>query len=178
VSEPGGKNLPCPTLTLDPSKTYTVTLNTSMGAIGIRLVPRVSPQTDASFVSLARSGFYNGLKFHRVAAGFVIQGGDPAGDGSGGPGYQVVEPPPSNLSYTPGVVAMAKTATDPSGASGSQFFIVIGSSSPLPPDYAYVGNVSSGMSVAQRIGMVQTNPPGDGVPLQPILIRRATVTER
>ena len=73
---------------------------------------------------LSARGFYNDLTFHRVAAGFVIQGGDPDGDGSGGPGYTVVEPPPRNLNYTLGTVAMAKTGTEPAGASGSQFFIV------------------------------------------------------
>src|ERR671938_355848 len=101
---------------------------------------------------LGRSGFYDGLAFHRIVPDFVIQGGDPAGNGSGGPGYTVVEPPPSSLKYTPGVVAMAKTQAEPAGASGSQFFVVTGSQAQvLTPDYALLGRVTGGMDVVSKI---------------------------
>jgi peptidyl-prolyl cis-trans isomerase B (cyclophilin B) len=102
-----------------------------------------SPKTSASFYSLVKSGFFDGLTFHRVAAGFVIQGGDPTGTGAGGPGYTVVEAPPKDTQYVLGDVAMAKTQAQPPGASGSQFFIVTASnatqSAGLTPDYALLG---------------------------------------
>jgi cyclophilin family peptidyl-prolyl cis-trans isomerase len=114
-----------------------------------------------------------------VAAGFVIQGGDPSGNGSGGPGYQVVEAPPNNTQYVQGDVAMAKTGTDPPGASGSQFFVVTAQnatqSAGLTPDYALIGKVVRGMSVVQAIGALPTNPPQDGSPTQPVVMSRVTV---
>jgi cyclophilin family peptidyl-prolyl cis-trans isomerase len=108
----------------------------------------------------------------------VIQGGDPSGTGQGGPGYQVVEKPPANLQYAPGVVAMAKTASDPDGASGSQFFIVTGTATSLPPQYALVGKVVSGQTAVNAIAAVPTNPRQDGAPTTPVVISRATVATR
>ena len=105
--------MPRPTGRLDPAKRYMVTLATNCGAIAIELDVKRAPRTTASFAYLVKRGFYNDLTFHRVAADFVIQGGDPNGDGSGGPGYTIVERPPANLQYTRGTVAMAKTETDP-----------------------------------------------------------------
>jgi peptidyl-prolyl cis-trans isomerase B (cyclophilin B) len=122
-----------------------------------------------------RQGFYDGLTFHRIVPGFVIQGGDPKGDGQGGPGYQIVEKPPARLSYTRGVVAMAKTQSDPPGASGSQFFIVTGPDAQLPPDYALVGTVTSGLDAVDRIGALRTGP--DEQPLTPVVIEKATLSE-
>ena len=139
-----GERAPQPTLHLDPSKTYTVTLLTNCGTIKIELDAKRAPKTAASFASLVERGFYNDLTFHRVVPNFVIQGGDPNGNGTGGPGYHVVEAPPSDLQYTKGVVAMAKAADEPSGASGSQFFIVTATNAGLPPDYALVGHVVEG----------------------------------
>ncbi|MCW3066682.1 MAG: peptidyl-prolyl cis-trans isomerase cyclophilin type, partial [Solirubrobacterales bacterium] len=125
----------------------------------------------ASFAFLARRRFYDGLTFHRVAAGFVIQGGDPVGNGTGGPGYSVVEPPPRSIRYLRGTVAMAKAPNEPSGASGSQFFVVTAANaSNLTSDYALVGRVVSGQDVVQRIGGEPTSPPGDGAPVQPVVI--------
>ena len=91
-----------------------------------------------------------------MVPGFVIQGGDPAGNGSGGPGYRVIEKPPSDAKYTRGVVAMAKTATEAPGSSGSQFFMVIAADAQLPPDYAVVGNVVRGDGVLSRIAAIPT----------------------
>ena len=85
--------------------------------------------------------------------GFVIQGGDPAGDGTGGPGYSVVEAPPADLAYTKGVVAMAKTAVEDPGTSGSQFFVVTGEDAQLPPEYALLGKVTEGQDVVDLIGV-------------------------
>ena len=82
----------------------------------------------------------------------MIQGGDPAGDGTGGPGFSVVEAPPQDLTYTKGVVAMAKTATEAPGTSGSQFFVVTGEDAQLPPEYALLGKVTQGQDVVDQIG--------------------------
>ncbi|HTA96183.1 MAG TPA: peptidylprolyl isomerase [Solirubrobacteraceae bacterium] len=172
----GAQRIPKPTLELNPAKRYVVSLATNCGAIEIELDVRQAPRTTASFAYLVKRGFYNDLTFHRVAAGFVIQGGDPNGDGSGGPGYTVVEPPPSNMRYTLGTVAMAKTATDPSGASGSQFFIVTASNAALPPQYALVGNVVGSFAGVDTIAKLPTNPPQDGAPTTPVVIRRATLS--
>ncbi|HXP98953.1 MAG TPA: peptidylprolyl isomerase [Solirubrobacteraceae bacterium] len=172
----GAQQIPKPTLKLDPAKTYVVTLTTNCGTIAIRLDVRRAPATTASFAYLVKRGFYNDLTFHRVAANFVIQGGDPNGDGSGGPGYTIVEPPPSNLRYTLGTVAMAKTATDPSGTSGSQFFIVTTANAALPPQYALVGNVVGSLAGVETIAKLPTDPPQDGAPTKPVVIRGATLS--
>jgi cyclophilin family peptidyl-prolyl cis-trans isomerase len=157
-----------------------VTVVTNCGTFAFRLDTKHSPKTSASFYSLAKQGFFDGLTFHRVASGFVIQGGDPNGDGSGGPGYTVVEPPPANTQYLRGDVAMAKTQTDPSGASGSQFFVVTAAnataSAGLTPDYALVGKVISGMPIVMKIGALPTNPPGDGSPSPAVVMSRVTVS--
>lgn len=166
-----------PRATLDPSRRYVVTLTTNCGEIAIDLDVRHAPRTTSSFAYLVKRGFYDDLTFHRVAAGFVIQGGDPNGDGSGGPGYTVVEPPPSSLRYTRGTVAMAKTETDPSGASGSQFFIVTAAEAPLPPQYALVGRVVGSFAAVKAIGRLATDPPQDGTPTMPVVIRRARLSE-
>ena len=182
VAQPAAKgpqHLQEPTLRLDPAKRYTARLQTSCGEIDISLDVRRAPKTVASFVYLARKRFFDGLTFHRVARApdgtpFVIQGGDPLGTGEGGPGYQVVEPPPANLRYTHDVVAMAKTQADPPGASGSQFFIVSGADAGLPPDYALLGQVSGGDPVVTQIAGVQTD--ANERPLQPVVIEHVTIT--
>ncbi len=155
-----------------------VTLATNCGPIEILLDVRRAPKTAASFAYLVRRGFYDGLTFHRVAAGFVIQGGDPEGDGSGGPGYTIVERPPANLRYTLGTVAMAKTATDPAGASGSQFFIVTARDAELPAQYALLGRVVGSFAGVDAIARLATNPPRDGAPAQAVVIERARLSER
>ncbi len=176
--KPAEEHLSAPTLRLDPAKTYTVTVATSCGTFAFSLDVRDSPKTSASVYALVKRGFYDGLSFQRVAAGFVIQGGDPAGDGSGGPGYTVTEPPPKSTQYVRGDVAMAKTQSQPSGASGSQFFVVtaanVTQSAGLTPDYALVGKVVSGQSVVDKIGALPTNPSGDGVPTPPVVMSSVT----
>jgi peptidyl-prolyl cis-trans isomerase B (cyclophilin B) len=172
----GARSLHKPTLTLDPAKRYVVSLATNCGTIEIQLDVRKAPRTTASFAYLVKRGFYDDLTFHRVAAGFVIQGGDPNGDGSGGPGYTVVEPPPSDMHYTLGTVAMAKTSNDPPGASGSQFFIVTTQSAPLPAQYALVGNVVGSFAGVEAISKLPTDPPQDGAPKTPVVIAHATLS--
>jgi peptidyl-prolyl cis-trans isomerase B (cyclophilin B) len=173
----GPQHIPPPKRSLDPAKRYVVMLTTNCGAIAIQLEVGQAPKTTASFAYLVQRGFYNDLTFHRVAANFVIQGGDPNGDGSGGPGYKVVEPPPADLRYTLGTVAMAKTATDPAGASGSQFFIVTAAETELPPQYALVGRVVGSMAGVTAISKLATIPPQDGAPIHPVVISRATLSE-
>ena len=178
----GPQHLPPPNIELDPHHTYTVTVVTTCGTFAFTLAVRQSPKTAASMDYLVKRDFFNGLTFHRVVAGFVIQGGDPLGNGSGGPGYTVVEPPPQSTQYVRGDVAMAKTQTDPRGASGSQFFIVTGAnvtqSAGLTPDYALAGKVVSGIDVVEKIGSLPTNPPGDGAPSPAVVMSKVTVATR
>jgi cyclophilin family peptidyl-prolyl cis-trans isomerase len=162
---------------LDPNTTYTVTLKTNQGTLAFDLDVKNSPHTAASFAALVKQGFFDGLTFHRIVPGFVIQGGDPNGDGTGGPGYTTVDPPPSDAKYTKGVVAMAKTAAEPPGTAGSQFFVVTGADIGLPPDYALLGRVSSGMDVVEKIGKLGDPSDPNGVPTKRVVIEKATLTE-
>ncbi|MFL5845241.1 MAG: peptidylprolyl isomerase [Solirubrobacteraceae bacterium] len=163
-----------PKVKLSAIKAYTVTMKTNCGEIVIALDVKRAPKTAASFASLVDKGFYDGLTFHRVLADFVIQGGDPLGNGQGGPGYNVIEKPPADLRYRRGVVAMAKAGVDPPGASGSQFFIVTAEDAGLPPDYALVGKVKSGFGAINRIVAEPVDGPA-GVPNSPIVIEKATI---
>ena len=163
-----------PAKLLDDQKTYRLVVETNCGSFTIELDQKAAPKTSASLVALADDGFFDETIIHRVVPSFVIQGGDPTGTGSGGPGYQTVDPPPQNAKYTRGVVAMAKTASEPRGAAGSQFFVVTASDSGLPPDYAIVGKVSQGLQdTVQKIdhlGNAQTERPS-----QTVLIRQVRV---
>jgi peptidyl-prolyl cis-trans isomerase B (cyclophilin B) len=161
---------------LERSTTYTAVLETSCGTIEIELAARQAPKTVASFVGLARQEFFDGLPFHRIVPGFVVQGGDPEGTGEGGPGYKVVEAPPSDVRYTRGTVAMAKTELDEPGTSGSQFFIVTGEDAGLPPDYALLGKVSKGDDVLDTLAEVP-NDPADNKPTEPVVIEDVTIRE-
>jgi peptidyl-prolyl cis-trans isomerase B (cyclophilin B) len=177
--KPNG-HLSAPHLRLDPHRTYTVTVVTNCGTFAFTLDVAQSPKTSASFYLLVKRGFFDGLTFHRVAAGFVIQGGDPTGTGAGGPGYAVVEAPPKNTQYVLGDVAMAKTQSQPAGASGSQFFIVtapnVTESAGLTPDYALLGKVASGIGVVEKIGSLPTSPPQDGSPMPAVVMSSVTVS--
>ena len=163
-----------PTAKLKKGKTYVARVLTNCGEFDITLDPR-SPRTGGSFKTLVDKGFYDGLSFHRIVAGFVIQGGDPSGDGNGGPGFKIVEAPPQDLTYSKGTVAMAKAETDPAGTSESQFFVVTGEDAGLPPDYALLGKVTKGQDVVDKIGVAEVGP--DEKPLQPIVIRQIRITE-
>jgi peptidyl-prolyl cis-trans isomerase B (cyclophilin B) len=160
---------------LDASKTYVATVSTNCGDFEITLDAKRAPKTGASFKALADDGFFDGLVFHRIVPGFVIQGGDPKGDGTGGPGYTVVEAPPQDLVYSKGVVAMAKAGAEPPGASGSQFFVVTAEDAQLPPDYALLGKVTAGQDVVDKIGVAETD--GMEKPVDPIVISSIEVTE-
>ena len=176
VAQPKPKDnakLPKPKDKLQPGKTYVATVSTSCGDFEITLDSKRAPRTGGSFKYLADKGFYDNLTFHRIVAGFVIQGGDPAGNGTGGPGYTVVEAPPKDLAYASGVVAMAKTGSEPPGASGSQFFVVTAEDAQLPPDYALLGKVTKGMEVVDKIAAVPTS--SDEQPAEPVVIKSIKV---
>lgn len=139
-----------PPNTIDQTKKYTATVHTSRGDFVISFVdPKIAPETVNNFVYLSQNHFYDGLTFHRVVAGFVVQGGDPLGNGTGGPAYKL--PDESNLSQWPrGTVGMASSAA---GVSGSQFFITVGDAPFLASNgvYNHFGQVTSGMEVVDKI---------------------------
>ncbi|MCL5784904.1 MAG: peptidylprolyl isomerase [Patescibacteria group bacterium] len=125
-----------------------VTIDTGKGQIEIEILPEAS-KAASNFISLAKDGFYNGLTFHRVVPGFVIQGGDPLGNGTGGPGYQF-EDEPVNQPYSRGIVAMANAGPN---TNGSQFFIMLADHPELPPKYTIFGKVIKGMEVVDKIAV-------------------------
>ena len=151
-----------------------ITLKTNMGEIQFSTYDVDAPNTVGNFVALANKGFYNNLTFHRVIKGFMIQGGDPNGDGTGGPGYQFAdELNPETESYKEGykqgVVAMANAGPN---TNGSQFFIMH-ADYPLPNNYTIFGKVTSGQEVVDKIANVPTGP--NDKPLNPVIIESITV---
>ncbi len=154
-----------------------VRLTTSMGNIDIELLPDVAPKHTENFLKLTREGFYDSLTFHRIVPGFVIQGGDPKGDGTGGPGY-TVPAEFSDLKHVPGAVAAARRgdAANPTKASsGSQFYIVMKDAPFLDGEYTIFGKVVNGMDVAQAIEKVPLADPQMGRPKEPVYIIKAEV---
>ena len=150
----------------------TAVVKTSCGSFEIKLDTARAPKTTASFAHLVEHGVYNDTAFHRIIPGFLVQGGDPEETGTGGPGYFVDEPPPPDLSYTEGIVAMAKSPVEPPGRSGSQFFVVTVADAGLSPDSALLGRVGSGMNVVDRIEELGTK---SGTPKAPVLIERVSL---
>jgi peptidyl-prolyl cis-trans isomerase B (cyclophilin B) len=178
VTPPAGKGRQAakPTARLDPSKSYDVRFRTNCGSFTIRLAVKTSPETTASFLSLVKKGYFDGTVFHRIVPGFVIQGGDPTGSGTGGPGYTTVDPPPASTRYTLGLAAMAKAGSEPAGSSGSQFFVVTAKDAQLPPDYAVLGKVVKGLAVVEAVGQLgDPSSGGEGVPTETVEIEKATV---
>jgi len=163
-----------PSAPLDSGKTYALDFTTNCGSFTITLDQKSAPNTSASLVSLANDGFFDDTIFHRIVPGFVIQGGDPTGTGTGGPGYSTVDVPPADGKYTYGTVAMAKTGAEPAGTAGSQFFVVTAPDAGLPPEYAIVGTVTKGLETVDRIGNL-----GNAAeqPTQTVLVEKVTVVE-
>ena len=160
-----------PELTIDLDKSYTATVDTSHGEIVIELDAARSPQTVNNFVFLARDGYYDGVIFHRVIENFMIQGGDPTGTGTGGPGYKFRDEIEGPGTYGRGTVAMANAGPN---TNGSQFFIChtdVG----LPHSYTIFGQVSSGMDTVDSIATTATDR-GDR-PVEDVVINRVTVDE-
>lgn len=163
-----------PPMTIDPAKTYTATIETSCGTMVASLDAANAPKAVNNFVFLAREDFYDGLTWHRVVKNFVIQGGDPEGDGTGGVGYDVAAEPPTD-GYMLGSLAAAKTGTDPAGTMGSQFFVVTGSQgTSLPNDYARFGILTEGLDVAQKL---ESFAQDDQTPSQPLYIFDIAIAE-
>ena len=160
-----------------PREDRRVTLATNFGDITFQTFDAAAPKTVANFVKLAREGFYNGLTFHRVIDGFMIQGGDPNGDGAGGPGY-TFEDEISTLSplyqggYKKGIVAMANRGPN---TNGSQFFIMLKDTA-LPPQYTIFGKVVEGQDVVDAIGKVKIDERDK--PLEPVIIKTAQILEK
>ena len=165
-----------PPLTIDKAKTYTATMVTSCGSIELSLFAKAAPTTVNSFVFLARKGFYDGQFFHRIVKNFVIQGGDPNGTGSGGPGYSIKDELDNDLTYKVGTLAMANSGPN---TNGSQFFIVSGPNGPrqLAHRYTIFGRVRSGLGVVRKIQNIPTNPATER-PTSVIYIERVTIAAR
>jgi peptidyl-prolyl cis-trans isomerase B (cyclophilin B) len=172
--EPKTVSFKAPKQVLKPGEAATAVVKTSCGTFEVALDTTRAPKTANSFAFLAEEGFYDDLTFHRIVPGFVIQGGDPEGTGTGGPGYSVDEKPPANLSYTKGIVAMAKSSAEPPGRSGSQFYVVTAPDAGLPPEYALVGKVTKGYDTVARIEKV---PTVEEKPKQPVLIEEVTIEQ-
>ena len=160
-----------PALTVDTTKSYTAVLDTNHGEITLDLDVGRSPLTVNNFVFLAREGFYDGVTFHRCIPGFVIQGGDPTGTGSGGPGYRFRDELDGPGAYTRGTVAMANAGPN---TNGSQFFICVADVG-LPHAYTIFGEVTAGMDAVDSILEVPTD--GADRPKQDCVIRTVTITE-
>jgi cyclophilin family peptidyl-prolyl cis-trans isomerase len=164
-----------PAMQIDVNKQYTATLETNKGTIVAQLYPKDAPVTVNNFVFLAREGYYNGIIFHRIIPGFVIQGGDPTGTGSGGPGYQFEDELGSTQRpYETGSLAMANAGPN---SNGSQFFIVLeGGGRNLGPLYNHFGKVTSGMEVVNEIASTPTGA-GDR-PQETVRIETITIAEQ
>jgi cyclophilin family peptidyl-prolyl cis-trans isomerase len=140
-----------PPMSIDQSKEYQATIKTNFGDIIVQLLPKDAPIAVNNFVFLARQGFYDGVKFHRVVKGFVIQGGDPTGTGTGGPGYKFADEKVTR-DYVAGTLAMANAGLN---TNGSQFFITLANlSGSLPKNYTIFGIVTGGFDIVQKIGNV------------------------
>ena len=152
-----------PAMSLDDSKAYSATIKTNHGDINVELFPSEAPVTVNNFVFLAREGFYKDGQFHRVIKDFMIQGGCPTGDGTGGPGYRFQDEPVTR-SYVKGTLAMANAGPN---TNGSQFFIVHGADVGLPPNYTIFGNVTSGIDVLDTIATSPVTTGRSGEPSTP-----------
>ena len=162
-----------PAMVIDPARRYTATFDTTAGAFQVEFYLQDAPQTVNSFVCLGRAGYYDGVVFHRILPGFVVQGGDPTGTGAGGPGYSIPDEPITRA-YDTGTLAMARTPLP--NSAGSQFFVVLeGGAAQLQPqpDYVIFGHVISGMEVVAAMAQQRIEPPT----ASPYQIRSVTIAE-
>jgi cyclophilin family peptidyl-prolyl cis-trans isomerase len=159
-----------PPMSIDPARHYEATITTSAGTMTAELLPGDAPQTVNNFVFLARDGFYEGVIFHRVIPGFMVQGGDPTGTGRGGPGYSFADEP-VRRGYERGILAMANAGPN---TNGSQFFIMHADYG-LPPKYTIFGRLTSGAEVLDAIATAPTG--ANDRPNQPTSIQSITITE-
>ncbi|MEP7158235.1 MAG: peptidylprolyl isomerase [Chloroflexota bacterium] len=159
-----------PAMALEPSKKYSATIDTSAGQMTADLLVTDAPQTVNNFVFLARDGFYDGVIFHRVIPGFMIQGGDPTGTGTGGPGYRFKDEPVSRR-YDRGILAMANAGPN---TNGSQFFVMHANYN-LPPNYTIFGKLTAGEDTLDKIATAPTG--AQDRPTQPVTINKVTINE-
>lgn len=160
-----------PEMTIDLSKTYTAKIDTSAGEITVEFYAADAPQTVNNFVFLAGEGFYDGVIFHRTIPGFMIQGGDPTGTGTGGPGYRFRDEFHDRTTYSRGTVAMANAGPN---TNGSQFFICHDNVG-LPNAYTIFGEVTDGLDVVDTIAQNPTGP--QDRPIEPVTINSVTINE-
>ena len=162
-------------MTIDPNALYMATVRTSGGTITLELFASAAPITVNNFVFLARDGFYNGVEFHRVIPGFIIQAGDPTGTGAGGPGYQIQDEIVRELTFDqPGVLAMANQPGVPN-SNGSQFFVTVASTPNLNGAHTIFGRVLSGQEIADSISVLRTD--NRNRPLNPVTIEGIGITK-
>jgi len=159
-----------PQMAIDPAHSYTATIDTSAGTMTAELFASEAPKTVNNFVFLARDGFYDGVIFHRVISGFMIQGGDPTGTGRGGPGYRFDDEPVTRK-YSRGIMAMANAGPN---TNGSQFFVMHADYG-LPPNYTIFGRLTSGEDVLDKIASAQTG--AQDRPIAPVTINSVTIAE-
>ncbi|MCJ2542900.1 peptidylprolyl isomerase [Thermostichus vulcanus] len=157
-------------MVIDPAKSYTATMETTAGTMTLELFPQEAPLTVNNFVFLANEHFYDGVIFHRVIRGFMIQGGDPTGTGRGGPGYRFPDEPVQRP-YSRGILAMANAGPN---TNGSQFFIMH-ADYPLPPNYTIFGQLIEGEEVLDAIATARTGP--QDRPVDPVEIKSVTISE-
>ncbi len=167
-----------PAMAIDPAKRYTATLQTNKGEFQVEFFPQDAPTTVNNFVCLARDGYFDNTPFHRIVSGFVIQGGDPTGTGSGGPGYRFQDEPVVR-DYERGTLAMANAGPN---TNGSQFFVVLDDlRGQLPKNYTIFGRVVSGMDVVDDIARTPTRVGPNGreksTPTEPVTLEKVTISE-
>ena len=165
-----------PPTTIDQSKTYTATIDTSAGAMTLELFASEAPLTVNNFVHLARDGFYEDCQFHRIISGFMIQGGCPKGDGTGGPGYRFQDEPVTRK-YVRGTLAMANAGPN---TNGSQFFIVHGADVGLPPNYTIFGMLTGGGDVLDTLAnspVTRSRGGENSSPAERLVINNITIEE-
>jgi cyclophilin family peptidyl-prolyl cis-trans isomerase len=161
-----------PPMCIDPEKRYTAEMVTTKGTMVVALDPIAAPRTVNNFVVLARYHYFDGIFFHRVIPGFMLQGGDPEGSGRGGPGYRFEDELPRPGRYEIGSLALANAGPN---TNGSQFFVISGPSGvSLPPQYSLFGKVVKGLDVVADIDAIGT---GSGAPKEKVVIESVTITE-
>ncbi len=168
-----------PDMQIDTEKSYIAKFETAQGNFEVALAAKDAPKTANNFITLARDKYYDGLTFHRIVKDFMIQGGDPDGSGSGGPGYKFDDETVVG-DYTQGTIAMANSGKN---TNGSQFFIMTGdySGGKLPKDYVIFGKVTSGMDVVMKLNGTKTESGGSGEnskPSEKVVINKVTIEEK
>jgi cyclophilin family peptidyl-prolyl cis-trans isomerase len=166
-----------PAMRIDPAKAYSGSLETNKGTVQVELLPDDAPVTVNNFVCLAEDGYFDNTPFHRIVKGFVVQGGDPTGTGSGGPGYKFADEPVTR-DYERGTLAMANAGPN---TNGSQFFIVLDDlRGKLPKNYTIFGRVTEGMDVVDAIANTPTQTGRSGEnssPTEPVTLEKVTIAE-